>query len=128
MQFGGHPRAAGFTLETTKIERFRNLFSTAALAQAAGARPERRMPVDARLRLQSITPRLVDLVEQFQPIGEGNPTPTFVSRATLLSREPVGDGPLRLRLDDGQGIRRAIWFKPGELPADGSQIGGCGLV
>lgn len=128
LQYGGHPRAAGFTLQASEMERFRSAFIQGARATAppsTGVRGVRPRAVDAALRLGSIGPALAGLVEEFEPAGEGNPPPVFMSRAVLVSHEPIGEGPMRLRLADGGAVRRAVMFIPGPLPADGTRVDVC---
>jgi hypothetical protein len=62
-------------------------------------------------------------VARFEPTGEGNPPPTFVSRVSVLRIEDTSNGHLRMRLRDGTGIRKAVAFRPAfPSPAEGSQI------
>jgi single-stranded-DNA-specific exonuclease len=123
IQFGGHARAAGFTLEARHIESFRTAFIAAARDGRSAAAPERILAADGRLQLQSVGPALADLVARFEPTGEGNPPPTFVSRVSVLRIEDTSNGHLRMRLRDGTGIRKAVAFRPGfPSPAEGSQI------
>ncbi|MBI4212700.1 MAG: single-stranded-DNA-specific exonuclease RecJ [Chloroflexi bacterium] len=122
VQYGGHPRAAGFTLATQDISGFRDAFSAAASTLPLSAKPERLVTADAALRLRSIGPLLADLLERFEPSGEGNPSPTFVSRGTLVSRKAGSDGPVRLRISDGDSVRRAVLFRPRAVPPLGTRV------
>lgn len=127
IQYGGHPRAAGFTLSADTLDRFRTRFLAGAgqTAQALPS-PERAIAVDAALRLHSIGPELADLVERFEPAGEANPPVTFLSRGTILSRERSGHGPTRLRIQDSEAVRQALVFgvEP-SLPPDGARVDVC---
>ena len=78
--------------------------------------------MDAALRLKAVSPSRADLIDSFEPSGEGNPTPTFVSRATIISQMAVGDRPVRLRVADGGCVRRAVVFRPQAIPATGTRV------
>lgn len=120
-QFGGHPRAAGFTIPTANIEQFRSAFA-AATRSAVRTPVDTTIAVDAALRLQSVGPTLADLIERFEPLGEGNPPPMFVSRGTALSIQESGDGPRRVRIRDGEAVRRAVMFQSDAECAAGSRV------
>ena len=124
LQYGGHPRAAGFTLRSEEIEAFRASFQTAACALRGEARPERTVVVDAQIRLSSVSHRLAVMVEQFEPVGAGNPSPTFISRNVMVGGvEPRSGGHLRLRLEQQGAMRRAIAFNPSFLaPEPGARV------
>lgn len=125
-QYGGHPRAAGFTLNADDVERFRSAFIQACRVGRVQTVPERIGSVDARLRLRSVRPALADLIELMEPSGEANPPPVFMSRAIILSRETIGAGPaVRLRLGDGDVVRRGVVFRPSVLPEDGTRVDVC---
>src|SRR5258708_25243858 len=51
--FGGHPGAAGLSLEARHIERFRQRFSQTFLEQ--GNRPERQIEIDSEIAFDQLT-------------------------------------------------------------------------
>jgi single-stranded-DNA-specific exonuclease len=122
-RFGGHPRAAGFTLPTSAIDRFRDAFRAAVLAQA-GRLPDPVRLADAPIMLSSVGWRLADLVERFEPTGAGNPNPTFVSRGVLVRRvEGADGGRLRLSMAQGGAVRNGRAFRREfEAPAAGDRV------
>ena len=76
-KFGGHTKAAGFTLDTDRIEEF----IQAVDKYAAKNFPE--MPADvctAEMRLSAVelTEENVESLACFQPFGEANPEPVFL--------------------------------------------------
>jgi single-stranded-DNA-specific exonuclease len=125
LQYGGHPRAAGFSLEAANIERFREAFTQCARTIQPDQVRERIASADAVLRLASVGAPLADLVERFDPTGEGNPSPVFMSRGVLISQETVGSGSVRLRIADGETVRGAIFFHPGVIPPNGTRVDLC---
>jgi single-stranded-DNA-specific exonuclease len=64
------------------------------------------------------------LLEFLEPVGAGNPRPTFVSRGVIVRRtQQLEGGHLRLRLSQGTAVCRAISFRPEfPLPEPGSII------
>src|SRR5439155_5877070 len=124
IQFGGHARAAGFSMRSEYIDSFRRSFVEAVRVLGAEAAPESILPADAVLRLSSVGPRLTHLTAQFEPTGAANSLPTFVSRdLRVLAADTVRGGHMQLRLHQGTAIRRAIAFRPQfDRPEPGSHI------
>ncbi len=75
--FGGHMYAAGLTLKKDALKTFQDRFEEVV---ADTIEPEMLIPhmdIDAELKLSDITPKLYNLVKQFQPFGPGNMSPVF---------------------------------------------------
>jgi single-stranded-DNA-specific exonuclease len=115
VQFGGHERAAGFTMPTDEAPLFRQAFTRAV--EATGVLGNRLpLSIDGQLKLSSVGPRLAHLVERFEPSGAANPRPTFLSRnAVVRSLERLRGGHVRLQLVQDLVSRRALAFRP-EFP------------
>src|SRR5579859_2992158 len=76
--FGGHPGAAGLSLETRHIERLRQrLCERFALP---GLVPERQLAIDAFVEFDQLTPDLAHRLERLAPYGEGNRPPVLATR------------------------------------------------
>jgi single-stranded-DNA-specific exonuclease len=85
---GGHPMAAGLSLEGERIAEFRRaLWRT--LAQTAVVPEERTVAVDAYLSLDQLTPALVHAVNRLSPFGAGNERPTFATRDLELASSAI---------------------------------------
>lgn len=117
--YGGHARAAGFTLKPGALPAFRRLFSEACAAQrgrgaAAGPPP---LPVDAWVAPEELTPALCDAQRRLGPFGCGNPKIRWGLRGAALEKvEPLGAdrSHLSLRLAAaGRPLPRAVWFREG---------------
>ncbi len=95
--FGGHPSAAGVTLQEHNIPLFRERFAEAA-ERRLGVKPERPgLPVDAEVKLREVTHQLVRELDRLQPFGMGNPEPTLAVRdLSVLEARVVGEKHLRL--------------------------------
>lgn len=115
---GGHPMAAGFTIETTKISQFKKEFSVLAEKKLTADLLIKSIKVDCELNLPDITLSLYKKLEKFKPFGLGNPEPHFTTKnLQVLEARLVGkDGKhLKLRLaDDQEKEINAIAFGKGE--------------
>lgn len=80
---GGHPMAAGFTLETKNIEVFGQKLAEAGskIGQEAFAREVR---VDCQLSFADISDKLYQKLAEFAPFGFGNPQPTFKTGGVVV--------------------------------------------
>ena len=101
MKFGGHMHAAGVTLDSARVEEFRERFNAYA---AQCLRPEDFLPcwdVDAVLELREIDDRSVEGIFALAPFGHGHELPCFaalnleVAGAPALMKEKHLRVPLR---------------------------------
>jgi single-stranded-DNA-specific exonuclease len=123
VQYGGHERAAGFTVPSDEVPLFKVAFERGV--RATGVAPQRpAVAIDGILRLSSVGPRLADLVELFEPTGAGNPRPLFLSRGALVrSVGQLRGGHLRLTLAQDWATRRAVAFRPTfSAPRPGARV------
>ncbi len=100
--FGGHPSAAGVTIQESQLPEFAERF--AAIAETwiseAGAVPL--LHVDSEVRLHEITLQLIQEIGTLHPFGAGNPEPTFAVRGLdILNARVVGEKHLKLTLRQG---------------------------
>lgn len=109
---GGHPMAAGFTIETAKIELVRKKFEELALKQVSKKLLNQTLRIDCELPLSWVSNSIYDAIQKLAPFGMGNPTPVFVSNGEIKDLRLVGaEGKhLRARVGEVEGI----WFNAGE--------------
>ena len=110
---GGHPMAAGFTVEQPRLEVLSD-FLRARLgdaANAAAATPS--LGLDGALGVEGATADLLEMLEAAGPFGAGNPEPRFaVAGAQLLRSDIVGRGHVRCQLAGRTGKRlKGIAFR-----------------
>lgn len=92
VKFGGHTKAAGLTLETSRIDEF----IRRAEEYAGSNYPE--MPRDVCTAEITVSPadltlENIESLEYFQPFGEANPSPVFhMPDCTVKSLRPLKDG------------------------------------
>src|SRR5258708_3056618 len=123
---GGHPMAAGFTVETTKLVLLQKKLEEMALKQVTKKMLTRSLRVDCELLPDAITPQLYEAISRLEPFGMGNPIPVFVTRHMVVDElRTVGqDGKhLKMKLKSKNGFFEAIGFGMGEKISE-IKIGG----
>jgi len=111
VKWGGHARAAGFTVEVAKLPALR-----AQLAQAIAEVREGPAPVraDLVLPLHEATLELARELRRLEPLGEGNRKPLFLAERVRLEQvKAIGADADHLRLFAVQGgsRRKAVAFR-----------------
>lgn len=113
-QFGGHRAAAGFTLETKNVERFRDRFQEAVAACGAALDLPPPLEIDGEADFNEIDAGAVSELEALSPFGTGYPPPVFLFRSLSCVGRPqrVGRGGdhLKFRLGDGRRVVEVIAF------------------
>jgi single-stranded-DNA-specific exonuclease len=96
---GGHPMAAGFTIETKKIRKFREEFTNSSRKSLASLHLGRILRVDCELELGVINFDLYESIKSLRPFGLGNPTPLFLTRnVKVRSLKAVGSNGRHIKL------------------------------
>ncbi|MDO8570451.1 MAG: DHHA1 domain-containing protein, partial [Candidatus Daviesbacteria bacterium] len=91
IKVGGHPQAAGFTIETTKIEIFKQ--NLEKVADKIDFAKDGYLAIDAILNPQIITKKMIGVIEQFEPFGIENNKPVFASlKVPVTDLKTVGSG------------------------------------
>ena len=81
---GGHPMAAGFTVETSKLNLLKKRLHDLANTAISDDLLLREIKVDCELTPDDISWELYEAMRQFEPFGLGNPQPTFVLRGITV--------------------------------------------
>ncbi|MCL4418752.1 single-stranded-DNA-specific exonuclease RecJ [Patescibacteria group bacterium] len=81
---GGHPMAAGFTIETAKLSLLQGKLEELAEELLDEDKLKRNLRIDCNLPLSYIDEKLYDATQKLAPFGVGNPQPTFVSRKVVI--------------------------------------------
>ncbi len=118
--YGGHPMAAGLSLESEKITAFRNGLSKAVERQLGGAAPRPSLTIDGTLALPDLTIDLVSDLERLAPFGPGNPSPVLcIPRLTILDSRTIGREGDHLQVtvkNEQDQTRRVIWWRGAGWP------------
>jgi len=100
--FGGHPSAAGVTIQEAQLPAFADRFSTIAEKWARDTQNTPVLHVDSEVRLNEITLTLLREIGTLHPFGAGNPEPTFVVRdLNVLNARVVGEKHLKMTVRQG---------------------------
>lgn len=115
--YGGHPSAAGLTIEEARIPEFRERFADLAAGALEGSQRIATLHVDAEVNLVEVNLRLVRELGTLHPFGAGNPEPTLAVRSlSVLNARVVGDNHLKLTVRQGNSMTfDSIGFRLGGL-------------
>ncbi len=113
IKFGGHSRAAGFTIESHRLDEMRQRLSETLPSICRGGVPLR---VDLQLSIDQVGLPLVRQLELLEPVGEGNRAPLFLARGVRLEEvKSIGKSQEHLRFYVVQNNvkRKAVAFRQG---------------
>jgi single-stranded-DNA-specific exonuclease len=119
--FGGHARAAGFTMPTKNLSKLEEKLNLMAEQQLAGLDLRPRLDIDAEMNLSQLGGDTYQSLQSLAPFGMGNPIPTFVSRSVeVVDCQTMGNngGHLRLKLRQNNVNWEAVAFGLGECFKD----------
>ena len=112
-KFGGHSAAVGLSLEIEKLEAFRT-----ALNKEANTFCSQEIYVDpdilGELPFEQINFSLIEMIAQFEPFGEGNPKPKFLTKEVeILAVQTMGKegNHLRFTFQHHGMIHNGVQFK-----------------
>ncbi|UMZ73242.1 single-stranded-DNA-specific exonuclease RecJ [Natranaerofaba carboxydovora] len=111
-KYGGHKLAAGLTLETCKIDIFREKLNDYAREKLSSNDLIPSINVDISVPACYITDKLVEEIDLLAPFGIGNPKPVLSSVMKVDHLQRVGKNKehVKLSLYDGQYNYDGIWF------------------
>jgi single-stranded-DNA-specific exonuclease len=113
---GGHPMAAGFSIETSKINIFTREINKVAKEFITKDLLQRKIKIDLEISFEEIDSKFLELINLFEPTGLGNPTPTFVSKGVqIVDSRTVGKDAkhLKLKLKQDEQLFDSIYFGGG---------------
>ena len=112
VQFGGHPMAAGLSIEEENIEKFREQLNQNCTLTEEDLRPK--IVIDVAMPISYITKELVEQISLLEPFGKGNVKPIFAQKGLrVLDSNIIGRNKnvVKLKLLDPQGaIIEGIYF------------------
>lgn len=117
--FGGHKYACGVLLDKDNIEAFSQKMQEYAEENLYSDLTQRKLHIDVKLSLHEITDNLLDIIKQFEPFGQDNPCPTFMTVGLEIVGFPrvVGKDHLKFKVRENKDIvLEAIAFgRSGEI-------------
>lgn len=101
---GGHPKAAGFSILTKDIDKFKKRLEEILITLPDNL--EQVLEIEAELKMENLSKSLIVHLEQFEPFGLGNPWPIFTTYNMEVSDiRTVGQGKhLKFRANDMDAI------------------------
>ncbi|MBI2859834.1 MAG: single-stranded-DNA-specific exonuclease RecJ [Chloroflexi bacterium] len=98
-QFGGHPAAAGFSMDRANLERLRERLLADAAQKLAGVDASPVLVIDAEVDPSVLTGSVLAALQQLAPYGQGNRAPMFMcSSANVLEARKVGSAGQHLKM------------------------------
>ena len=80
LSVGGHPMAAGFTIQRENLEEFSRKISIHAQKYLKDLNIQPSLEIDTQIELSDITDQLYHQIQKFAPFGYGNPAPMFATQ------------------------------------------------
>jgi single-stranded-DNA-specific exonuclease len=118
--FGGHPMAAGLSLDKELLPAFRDAISKTILETTALPLPPPALNIDAYLTIPEINFELADQIDRLAPFGAGNPALQFaLSNVKLNSHRRFSSNKDHLEAiveDVNQNTLRLVWWQGGNFP------------
>ncbi|KKW09792.1 MAG: Single-stranded-DNA-specific exonuclease RecJ, partial [Microgenomates group bacterium GW2011_GWC1_49_7] len=81
---GGHPMAAGFTVETKYLDTLKSRMEAFAESHVKDELLTRELRIDMELPLSAVTDELWQKLRDFEPFGYGSPQPVFATRGVVV--------------------------------------------
>ncbi len=115
-KFGGHELAAGLSIKTENIEKFREVINKQTITQIDENALIPTVSIDAVIKPSYITLETVDEINRLQPFGVENPSPIFAVRNIKIHKiSTMSDGKhLRMTLLKENKFLDAVGFGMGE--------------
>lgn len=115
---GGHPMAAGFTVETDKLDDLQHRLEQLAEKKLTEALLTRVLRIDLMFSLRHVTQTFWQSLTEFEPFGFGSPEPVFATTNVLVDdKRLVGADQrhIKLLLRQDSHVIDAIGFGLGEF-------------
>ena len=115
---GGHPMAAGFSIETRNIKEFIKRINIIGKKLLTEEILSRKLKIDLELNFNQINRELMDVLKSFEPTGLGNSSPTFLTtKVNVVQARTVGrtGGHLKLVLERDGNTLDSIAFGLGGI-------------
>ena len=101
-KFGGHPMAAGMSIPSENIDKFREKLNEVTTLSDEDIIPK--VSIDMPLPINKINYKLIDEIALLEPYGKGNPKPNFAVKGLMVKAARIlgkNNNVLKLNLTDG---------------------------
>ena len=113
IRYGGHKQAAGFTIEVTRFDEFREYIGQKFREKYDTYNlPEKTIRVEASISPTLATLQTLDTIEKFEPFGIGNPKPLWLlENITLKEVSSLGKEwkHLSLKCTENPNLKLILW-------------------
>lgn len=113
IDLGGHPMAAGFTIDKENIDKFKKKIEKYAEENINEKDLIPSINIDLNIPANLISEKLVNLIDSLKPFGLGNDQPVFLTQNLgVVSCDMIGKNQqhLKLSLYDGKKYYKAVYF------------------
>jgi single-stranded-DNA-specific exonuclease len=86
LRFGGHPQAGGFAMKKENLDDFIAKMQALADKQLKDQDLQPKLDIELAIDFPEINWKLVDSLEKFQPFGQKNVEPNFLSEGILITQ------------------------------------------
>jgi single-stranded-DNA-specific exonuclease len=120
-RYGGHARAAGFTMPTKNLPQLEQELAALAKEKLSGIELRPHLDIDALVTLPELGGDTYQTTQLLAPFGIGNPVPTFLSWGVeVLERRTMGNAGehLRMKLRQGGTVWDGVAFRLGNHLAE----------
>ena len=120
IKHGGHEAAAGVTLKTENLPKFKKAFNDFACEHLDDEDLIPKLPLDFETNLSALTLQTLEQFNVLEPFGGENPSPRFVTKELTIKGQPSTMGKeqehLSMYVSDGFDSKRSIgWRKAQHL-------------
>jgi len=117
---GGHPMAAGFTVETKNLEKLKSRLEKLAVKEISQEQLTKILKIDCEIDLSDVSLKLYKKIRELVPFGIGNREPIFATRGVKVrDARVVGRNgkhlSLKFSIINSQFSIKAIAFNMGDL-------------
>ncbi|MEW4567119.1 single-stranded-DNA-specific exonuclease RecJ [Tautonia sp. JC769] len=116
--FGGHRAAAGLRMKPSDFPSFAERFEQHCRTALTDEQKQRRLDIDAEVRLADLSIKVVEWIEALEPYGIGNPRPILSTTGARIVGQPriVGErkNHVQLRLSQNGTTVKAIGWNMAE--------------
>jgi single-stranded-DNA-specific exonuclease len=114
--FGGHKYAAGLSIDSKKIHKFKERFKFTSNERLKEEELIPKLTIDSELEFDLIDDKLADTLDLFSPFGPQNHRPLFLTKNLEIFGEPyiVGNNHLKIRVKKNDKVLDAIGFGFGD--------------
>jgi single-stranded-DNA-specific exonuclease len=124
--FGGHPMAAGLSMDPERIPEFTRAMSRTVRSMGIEIQKEKALQVDGYLTLPQLSLDLVEDFERLAPFGAGNPPLVFATRdLQLTGYAAIGRSGehMQLTIEDDLGhTQSSIWWQSAGFTLPGTKF------